>query len=48
MEMWKRIAIAALIILLIYAVLPFNVIDVLGKFAIGWMIMDLINTFFDR
>ena len=48
MEMWKRIAIAALIILLIYAVLPFTVIDVLGKFAIGWMIMDLINVFFDR
>ena len=48
MEMWKRIAIAALIILLIYAVLPFTVIDVLGKFALGWMIMDLINIFFDR
>ena len=48
MEMWKRIAIAVLIILLIYAVLPFNVIDVLGKFALGWMIMDLINKFFDR
>ena len=48
MELWKRIAIAVLIILLIYAVLPFNVIDVLGKFALGWMIMDLINKFFDR
>ena len=48
MEMWKRIAIAALIILLIYAVLPFIVIDILGKFALGWMIMDLINKFFDR
>jgi hypothetical protein len=48
MELWKRIAIAVLIILLIYAVLPFTVIDVLGKFALGWMIMDLINKFFDR
>lgn len=48
MEMWKRISIAVLIILLIYAVLPFTVIDVLGKFALGWMIMDLINKFFDR
>ena len=46
--MWKRIAIATLIILLIYAVLPLTAIDILGKFAIGWMIMDLINAFFDR
>ena len=48
MEMWKRIAVAALIILLIYTVLPLTVIDILGKFALGWMIMDIINMRFDR
>lgn len=48
MEFWKRIALATVIILLIYAVLPFTVIDVLGKFAIGWLVVDLVNVFFDR
>ena len=48
MILWKKIALAVVVILLIYAVLPINAIDILGKFAIGWMIMDLVNTFFDR
>ena len=48
MEFWKRVSLGCVAVLLVYAVLPVTAIDILGKFAIGWMIMDLINTFCDR
>lgn len=45
---FKKFAIALAIILAIYAFIPSEAINVLGKFALGWMIMDLITNFFDR
>ena len=48
MNMWKRLAVGCVAVVVVYAVLPANAIDVLGKFAIGWMLMDIVNTFFDR
>lgn len=44
--MLKKIAIGLLVILLVYAVLPLDVIDFLGKFALGYMIMDIVDFFF--
>lgn len=41
--MWKKIAVAVTLILAIYAFLPMVAIDMLGKFAIGWMLMDIVN-----
>lgn len=43
--MLKKIAVGILIILLVYAILPINAIDFLGRFALGYMIMDLVNDF---
>jgi hypothetical protein len=43
--MLKKILVGATAILLIYAFLPFAVIDLLGRFALGWMIMDIVNDF---
>ena len=44
----KTLAIGVVVILLIYAVLPMVLIDVLGKFAIGWLVMDLVSHWMDR
>jgi hypothetical protein len=46
--MFKTIAIAVLIILLVYAFLPLNVIDYIGKFALGWMIVDMVAVFTEK
>lgn len=43
--MWKKIAIAVTVILAMYAFVPMVVIDFIGKFAIGWMLMDIINQY---
>jgi hypothetical protein len=43
--MLKKLAVGLLIILLIFAVLPLTAIDFLGRFALGYMIMDLVNDF---
>jgi hypothetical protein len=43
--MLKKILVGITVILLVYAFLPFTVIDVLGRFALGWMIMDLVSYF---
>jgi hypothetical protein len=43
--MLKKILVGITVILLVYAFLPFTVIDLLGTFALGWMIMDIVNDF---
>lgn len=43
--MLKKIAIAFTVIAVIFAFIPMDVIEVLGKFAIGWMVMDFANYF---
>ena len=43
--MYKKILISLAVILLVYAVLPMNVIDFISKFALGWMIVDIVSSF---
>ena len=45
--MWKKFAVAITLIVAIYAFLPVVAIDVLCKFALGWMLMDIVNVIFD-
>jgi hypothetical protein len=43
--MLKTILISFAIILVMYAILPLTVIDIIGRFAIGWLITDLVIFF---
>ena len=43
--MLKKLLIGIIVIVLVYALLPMNVIDFMGKFAIGWVIMDIVDKF---
>lgn len=43
--MLKKLLVGVAVILLIYAFLPLAVIDILGKIALGWMIMDIVDFF---
>jgi hypothetical protein len=43
--MLKRFLVGLTLILVIFAFFPMDVIDFLGKFALGWMIMDLVSYF---
>lgn len=45
--MVKKILIGTTVVLVMYAVLPMTVIDFIGKFAIGWMVMDIVNSIID-
>lgn len=45
MQGWKRLLLGITIIVLVYAVLPMTAIDILKNFALGWMIMDIVNHF---
>ena len=44
----KSLAIGIVVIILIFTLLPMAVIDGLGKFAIGWLVMDLVSLCMDR
>jgi hypothetical protein len=44
----KTLAVGILVILLIFTLLPMVMIDVIGKFAIGWLVMDLVSYWMDR
>jgi hypothetical protein len=43
--MFKKLLIGIIVIVLVYTLLPMNVIDFMGKFAIGWVIMDIVDKF---
>jgi len=42
-NVWKRLLFVVISAALIFALLPFTVVDILGKFAIGWMLADIAN-----
>jgi hypothetical protein len=42
-NMFLKFGISLLIILIIYTILPLAVINVLGYFALGWMLYDIVN-----
>jgi len=44
---WKRLLFVVVLAALIFALLPMTVIDILGKFAIGWMLADIANNVID-
>ena len=46
MNFLTKIAIGITIILAIYAFIPMVWIDIIGKFALGWMVMDIVDHFF--
>lgn len=46
MSMFMRLAIAITIILALYAFIPMVWINILGYFAIGWLVMDIVDHFF--
>jgi len=46
MKLFTKLAIAITIILAIYAFLPLVWIDLLGRFAIGWLVMDVVTLFY--
>lgn len=48
MKFFTRILIATAILLFVYIVIPPNGIDLLSRFALGWMIMDIVNGILDR
>lgn len=43
--MLKKIAVGLIIILAIFAFLPMDIIDLIGRFALGWMVMDIVDEF---
>lgn len=45
--MWKKFAVTFTLIVVMYAFLPMVAVDMLGKFAIGWMLFDVVNSIFD-
>ena len=45
--MWKKFAVAVILILAIFAFLPMVAVDILSRFALGWMIVDIVNSIFD-
>ena len=45
--MLTKFLIAATLILVMHAAVPMDVINFIGKFAIGWMLMDIVSTIVD-
>jgi hypothetical protein len=45
--MIKKILISLAVIIVIYAFLPTNIIDFISKFALGWMIVDIVTLFIE-
>lgn len=43
---WKKLLFIVTVSLVIFALLPFTVIDILGKFAIGWLLADIAQAVF--
>ena len=43
---WKKLILVIVVAVAIYLLLPATGIDLLGKFAIGWMLSDLANAVF--
>lgn len=43
---WKTLGVGIVIIVALITFLPEDIINLIGRFALGWMIVDIVSPFF--